>query len=274
MAQRRKTEKDYLAIAKQKVSRPATKVHFPKMLVYSRNKKGKTTFSLSGGIPQTIVLDPEKGTELMKHKNPYVWNVSRWEDVQEFWGALRTMKLSPKELGQGPEKEPFKFVSCDGLTRLNKFALRYVRHLEETRDVDRIPGLTKRQDYFKSNELMADFINNLFSLRMGVIFTAQERIITDGNGDDDLEQDDAARYYVPDIPAGVRATVNQVVDVIARLYVVTVETKAGPKKQRRLQIGIHDSYDTGFRSDFILPDVMKNPTVPKLVKLMETGEAV
>ena len=261
-----------MAIAKQRTHRPAKKPHFPKLLVYSRNKKGKTTFAVSAGIPQTIVLDPEEGTDLMKHKNPYVWEVKKWADVDEFWGAIRTMKLSPRELGLGPEREPFKFVSCDGLTKLNNMALKHVGRIAEERgDLDRIPGMVKRQDYFKSNELMKDFINNLHQLRMGVIFTAQERIITDGNGDDDVEQEDAAQYYVPDIPAGVRATVNQVVDVIARLYVVTVETKSGPKKQRRLQIGIHDSYDTGFRSDYILPDIMKNPTVPKLVRLMETG---
>lgn len=272
MAKRQKTESDYLAIARKKVHRPAKKVHYPNLLVYSRNKKGKTTFALSGGIPQTIVLDPEEGTDLMKHKNPYVWEVRNWSEVQEFWGALRTMKLSPRELGQGPEKEPFQFVSCDGLTKLNNMALKHVRRLQEQRDLDRIPGMTDRRDYFKSNELMKDFINDLFSLRMGVIFTAQERMITDRDDDDGSEgSEEANRYYVPDIPAGVRATVNSVVDVIGRLFVVTVDTKAGPKKQRRLQIGIHDSYDTGFRSDYVLPDMIKNPTVPKLIRLMETG---
>jgi len=88
----------------------------------------------------------------------------------------------------------------------------------------------------------------------------------------DHDEDEETTFFVPDLPAGVRGTINSVVDVIGRLYVVTVETKAGPKKQRRLHIGPHERYDTGYRSDYVLPDLMKNPTIPKLVKLMHTGE--
>ena len=43
--------------------------------------------------------------------------------------------------------------------------------------------------------------------------------------------------------------------------------------QRRLYIGLHERYDTGFRSDFKLPDLIQNPTLPKLVNLMLTGKA-
>ena len=38
--------------------------------IYSRNKKGKTTFGISAGIENTLVLDPEHGTDEMKAKNP------------------------------------------------------------------------------------------------------------------------------------------------------------------------------------------------------------
>lgn len=261
-------QKDYIAIARKRVHRPATMKHYPKLLVYSRNKKGKTTFALSAGVAKTIVLDPEKGTATMKRRNPYVWPVTRWDDVQEFWGAIRTGELSPKVLGQGPEEDPFEYVSCDGLTRLNNMALKYIGRIAEERDLDRRPGMVDRRDYNKSGELMKDFINNLHSLKMGVVFTAQERMITQNSGDDDEDSEDLEAYFVPDLPAGVRSNINSVVDVIARLYVVTVDGK----KERRLQIGVHDRYDTGYRSDFILPDVLKNPSVPKLVDLMIKGK--
>lgn len=262
---------DYLALARKRVHRPSKIVHYPKVLIYSRNKKGKTTFSLSAGIDRTLVLDPEKGTDTMKTKDPHVWPVSRWEDIQEFWGAVRTMELSPHVLGTGSSKVPFSIISCDGLTKLNNMALKFIGKIAEQRDLDRRPGLVDRRDYNKSGELMKDFINNLHSLKMGVIFTSQERMITGSQGDDDEDQEDVEAFFVPDLPAGVRGSINSVVDVIARLYVVDVETKAGTRKQRRLQIGVHERYDTGYRSDFVLPDMMKNPTYPKLVSLMLSG---
>lgn len=265
-----KTETDYLKIAKQRARRPSQQKHHPKFLIYARNKKGKTTFSLSAGVDQTLVLDPEQGTDAMVSKDPHVWPVTKWEDVQEFWGAVRTMKLSPYELGTGKSKEPFSWISADGLTKLNNMALKWVGRQAELRDLDRRPGMVDRRDYNKSGELMKDFINNLHSLKMGVVFTAQERMTTLDSGDHD--DDEETTFFVPDLPAGVRGTINSVVDVIGRLYVVTIETKKGSMKQRRLQIGPHERYDTGYRSDYLLPDVMKNPNIPKLVKLMHTGE--
>ena len=152
-------EKDYIAIAKKKVRRPAEVDSFRKILVYGRNKKGKTTFSLSAGVEKTIVLDPEYGTDTMKSKNPYVLPIEKWEDVQEYYGALRTGRLCPKDLG-GTSDEPFSWVSVDGLTRINNMALKYVMKVAEERDLDRRPGLVTRQDYGKSGELMKQMLNN------------------------------------------------------------------------------------------------------------------
>ena len=270
----RKTDKDYLAIARQRVSRPAEQDDHPKVLVYSRNKKGKTTFSLSGGVENTICLDPEKGTAGMKRRNPYVWPISKWEDTQEFWGAIRTGELSPYALGKGKSKEPFTIVSCDGLTKINNMALKYIGKVQEQRDLDRRPGITDRRDFLKSGELMKDFINNLFSLPMEVVFTAQERMITASGADDDEDVEEQEAFYVPDLPAGVRGTINSVVDVIGRLYVVRVDhPKKGEIKQRRLQVGIHERYDTGYRSEYVLPDIIKNPTLPKLFAAIREGKA-
>lgn len=268
-------EKDYVAIARKKVRRPADVDSFRKFLVYGRNKKGKTTFSLSAGVETTIVLDPEYGTDTMKSKNPYVLPVEKWEDMQEYYGALRTGTLSPKTLGQGDSDEPFTWVSVDGLTRINNMALKYVMKVAEERDLDRRPGLVTRQDYGKSGELMKQMLNNFHMLRMNVCYTAQERMMSGGSGDDD-ESDDQA-YYVPDLPNAVRGAANALVEVIARIYTSRVEVplKGGGTKEkieRRLQIGLHEKYDTGYRSDFVLPDMMKNPTIPKLTSLMLTGE--
>lgn len=265
--------KDYLKIAKARVHRPANVEPTFKLLVYSRNKKGKTTFATSAGIENTLVIDPEHGTDKMVSKNPYVWEVHRWEDMQEVWGAIRTMQLSPKLLGQGKSEEPFRWVAIDGLTKINNMALRYVMKVQEEKDLDRRPGMVDRRDYGKSGELMKDMINNFLNLRLNVVFTAQERMMTTDSGDHD--DDEETTFFVPDLPNAVRGAINSVVDVIGRLYVVRVDIKGKTKPQRRLQIGVHERYDTGFRSDYgdNLPEMIKYPTIPKLTKLLLTGQS-
>ena len=270
----RAREKDYLAIAKKKASRPSLVKSYRKVLVYGRNKKGKSTFGISNGVDNTLVLDPEQGTDLMLKKDPYRIGIEQWEDLHDAWGALRTYKLSPKILGLGKSTEPFNTVSLDGCTKFNNMALKYVRRLQEERDLDRIPGMTDRRDYSKSGELMKDMINNFLKLKMNVIFTAQERMMTLASADDDDDSEEVSEYYVPDLPAAVRGALNSVVDVIGRIYVVRTEIKGKEKAQRRLQIGHHPLYDTGYRSDFVLPDMIRNPTFPRLVNLIETGELV
>jgi hypothetical protein len=262
--------RDYLAVAKKKIRRASDVDPTFKFLVYSKNKRGKTRFAVSGGIEQTLVLDPEKGTDKMRKLNPYVWPITKWEDMQDAWGAIRTLELSPKMFG-GQSEEPFKYVAVDGLTKINNMALRYIMRVEEERNLDRRPGILDRRDYNKSGELMKDMINNFLNLELGVIFTAQERVTSLDSGDN--EEDEETTFFVPDLPNGVRGAINSVVDVIGRLYVVRVDVKGKTKAQRRLHIGYNERYDTGFRSDYgdTLPDHIKYPTVPKLTELLLTG---
>jgi AAA domain len=264
------TERDYIRIAQERVYRPQQVEDFWKILAYSRNKKGKTTFSLSAGVENTLLIDPEFGPDKMKRQNPYVFPVRRWEDMQDAWGAVRTMKLCPAMFG-GESKVPFTWIAVDGTTKLNNMALRYIGQVQEERDLDRRPGIIDRRDYNKSGELMKDMINNFLNLRMNVVFTAQERMMAMDVGDSD--EDDETTFFVPDLPNGVRGALNSVVDVIGRLYVVRVDVKGEEKLQRRMQIGVHERYDTGFRSDYgeELPSMIRYPTIPKLTRLLATG---
>lgn len=247
------TRKDYSKVA-ARIQRPKDREKLPRILAYGRNKKGKTTFGTSAGVENTIVLDPEMGTDEMRKRNPYVLHVSKWEDMDDYWGFLRTMD------------HQFTWVLVDGLTKINNMALRYVGSQEEIKNLDRKPGLVDRRDYNKSGELMKQMLNNFHALPMGVVFTAQERMLSLDSGDSD--EDDESTYFVPDLPAGVRGAVNSIVDVIGRIYTVRVEIKGEQKTQRRLQIGPHERYDTGYRSDFSPPDMIKNPTIPKLISTL------
>lgn len=248
-------------IAKKRITKPSTIQRYPKVLVYARNKKGKTTFGISGGVDRTLVLDPEHGTDEMRTKDPNVWHIERWEDLDDAFNFLR----------YGTHN--YQWVVVDGMSKLANMALKYVMKLQEEKSLDRIPGLVQQRDYGKSGELMKDLITRFHNLPMGVIFTAQERMekAFDSEEDEDLAagDDDESAMFVPDLPKGVRSALNAVVDVIGRLYVVRdLETN---KPQRRLWIGESLKYDTGYRSDFELPDSLPNPTIPRLVRLIRTG---
>lgn len=266
-------EKDYLALARKRGTRASKLKSYRRILVYGRNKKGKSRLGVSPGIENVLVADPEQGVTSMKALDPFVWPIEKWTDVQELYGALRTGKLSPNHLSQGESSTPFSWVSVDGLTRLNNMALNHVRKTAEERDLDRQPGLIQQRDYGKSGELVCQMLTQFHTLPMHVYYTAQERLLTTGGSfDDDDDAEDSELYLVPDLPNKVRGMVNSLAEVIGRIYVVTIERKGVEVTERRLQIGINNRYDTGYRSDFKLPDTLRRPTLPKLVKLMEEGE--
>jgi hypothetical protein len=254
--------KDYSAIAKKKIHRPSQIQRLPKFHIYAGHKKGKTTFGMSAGVDKTLILDPENGTDPFKTKDPHVWPVNKWEDVDDFYQYAKS------------GDHPYEWFTVDGLSKLSSMALRYVMKVAEERNLDRQPGMVDRRDYGKSGELMRQMLTNFHNLPYGVVFTSHERMI---EGDFDADEDDedsesSSAMYVPDLPKGVRGMVNSLVDVIGRLYVVKVEIKEVEKKQRRLWIGESVKYDTGYRSDYApLPDMLKAPTIPKLMRLIETG---
>lgn len=263
-------EKDYLAIARRHITTPSQVKQRPRLLVYSRNKKGKTRFGMTA--EDVLMVDPESGTDAYTTRNPDVWHVTSWNMLQDVIGALRTNELTSPVTGR-----PYKWVDFDGMTRINKLALKYVKKLREEAVLETVPGLVDRRDYFKSSELMNELIMQIHALPQGVIFSCQERVMTidpDEGADETLE---ASTFYVPDLPAAPRGAINSVVWVIGRLYVATASFKNRKgevieKPQRRLWVGDHPQYDTGYRSEFELPKFIKEPTVPKLMELLSSGQ--
>lgn len=254
--------KDYEAIARKRIVRPAEQERLPRILVYGRFKKGKTTFALSAGVEETLIADPEIGTGYMEGLNPHVWPITRWEDLEELYGYLR--------LGN----HPYKWVCLDGLSRFSDMALDYTMNIREERQIDAKPGMVQLKDWGQAGKLMKTMVVNFFNLsNMGVIYTAQERTMDtiDSEADDEADADQSMAF-IPDLPKGVRGTVNSLVDVIGRIYVVKVEIKGVEKRQRRLWLGDHPMYDTGARSEFVLPDYLKNPTIPRLMQLLREGK--
>lgn len=257
--------KDYSALAKKMIHRPASSKRHPRILVYARNKKGKTTFCTTPGQDNVLILDPEDGTEGMVKRNPHVWKIRQWEDLDDAYHFLR----------EG--KHEYTWVAVDGLTRFSNMSLRWVMRQSEERDIARQPGMVQQRDYGKSGEKFKDMLWNFHSLPMGVIYTAQERVIEvqENPEEDDEDAEISQVLYVPDLPKGARSAVNSIVDVIGRLYTVKLDhpREEGVKViQRRLWVEPHVAYDTGYRSDFKLPPYIKGPTIPKLLQLLREGK--
>jgi len=259
-------QKDYSKIAAEKITRPSQMKIMPKFLIYGRNKKGKTTFGISAGVDQTLVLDPELGTSQMLDKDPNVWPITQWEDIDDAYMYLRS------------GKHPYKWVCVDGLTKMSNMALNYVMRVEEEKSLARQPGMVQQRDYGKAGELVKAMLNNFYNLHtIGVIFTAQERMIEGVDSEEDEDAEEAPAMYVPDLPKGARAAANSIVDVIARIYTVKImdeDPEKPAKTQRRLWLADSNKYDTGYRSDYSLPPMLKMPTVPKLVRLIQEGRAL
>lgn len=267
------TRKNYAAIAKSKIRRPSQVTRPPRILVYGRNKKGKTTFCTTPGKGKVLVIDPESGTDAMKQADPDVWPLETWEEMDDVLKFLKT----------GQHK--YQWVAVDGMTKIANMALKWVMNIAEQTDLDRRPGMVQLKDYGKAGEILKTMIHEFRTLPIGVVFTAQERMMDAlPSGDDDEDADEAAVAYVPDMPKGARAELNSAVDVIGRLYVVRVTKKfrdRATKKviekevlQRRLWLEPNAMYDTGYRSEYAnrLPQYLTDPTVPRLVQLVNEGK--
>ncbi|QZD97753.1 RecA-like DNA recombinase [Gordonia phage Pons] len=257
---RASTSKDYAAIAKAKIHKPSdpqARRRWPNIFVYGRNKKGKTRFCTTA--PKVLILDPstEDGTKEFTKANPDVWTIEQWSDFNEVYRYIRT------------GDHDYDYIAFDGLTRFCNMALHFVRETSEEHDLSRQPGMVQQRDYGKANEIMKAMLHNFQNLPCGKIYTAQERMIEAGDGEEDEDAESTMVQYVADLPKGIRSTVNGLVDVIGRIYVVKDDED---KIVRRLWLESSAVYDTGYRSEYVLPQYLSNPTVPRLIRAVKTGD--
>jgi AAA domain len=267
---------DYEALAARRITRPADMDVPHRIFVYGAKKRGKTRFASSAGQGSVLIMDPEVGTARMKRINPYVWPIAGWQDVidQTEW-AKRHL-----------DKSDYRWLSYDGMDKIFYFALYCVANIKPSDSISTKQKIIKIQHYGTAADMVKEWLDSLNSLNAGIIITAQEKneeIKGAVEEDDDVETRDYRK--IPNMPAQARSNCLAWADVIGRLYVVkgTVERKVRDREgnvsvieqegiKRRLWIHPHESYETGFRSEYgQLPPFLEDPTVPRLVKLLETG---
>ena len=132
--------KDYAAIARARIHRPATHDRMPRLLVFSRPKKGKTRFCASA--PDVLILDPEDGTKEEKALNPAVWPVNEWSDVVEAYHFVKGT-------------DEYKWVALDSFFKIYTQLLHYLmRQKSGEVDLEKVPQSVQIQSYGRANEMV------------------------------------------------------------------------------------------------------------------------
>jgi hypothetical protein len=271
MAKTSTAKKNYSEIARKTIRQPGDE-RAPRLLIYGRNKKGKTRFGNTA--PKVLVLDPDDQPKALRD----LWHIRKWDDMNDAFLFLRS------------GDHPYEWISMDGLTKIYQRALKWVMHQAEEANISNQPIQVGKQHYGRANQKFQDMLDNFHSLRhMGIVFTAQEKMVG-VDSMDSMEDDDEATpvtyQYIVDLPKGARSAINAIVDLTGRIYVV----RASPEepfirkfkrngevvveestRQRRLLIGPDDMYETGYRSEHVLPDFIPNPTVANVVRAMKEG---
>jgi len=221
---------------------------FVKILVYGKNKKGKTRFAATG--PECLIIDiDEEGTRSATGSGADVLEVSQFDDVGHIFWWLKA------------GNHEYETVVLDTVTALQAAAMRKVLGESEDRDPTREVATPDRRTYGRANQLVKQLLLDFRNLKMHVIFLAQERDVKDD------EDEESSTFHTVDLPPGTRATALGSVGIIGRIYLREVKVKGQkrPEWEARMLVGPHEDYDSGNRVDG-LPIIVRDPTMPKFIK--------
>ena len=238
------------------------------LLVYARNKVGKTRLCASAGeLGKTLVIDCEKGSSsIRKSKNVDVYHLTHWEEINEIYWYLRT------------QDHGYEYVCIDPVTKLGNLCMEWVLasgidpddeevSVEEQENV----ATPDMRSWGKTAALMRRTILRYSNLPgVFLIITAYER-----RRDNDEEDEDSYDFVIgPDAQPSVKGFLMGHADIIGRLYLKALDTDddtAPTKVERRILFGPHEIYDAGDRSDN-LPRVMRRPTIKKILDIVNQEE--
>src|SRR5688572_17364783 len=224
------------------------------MLVYARNKVGKTKLCASAGqLGKTLIIDCEKGSKsARKSRNVDVYRLENFSEIDEIYWYLAN------------EDHGYEYVAIDPITKLGNHCIRFILEDDAERDLTADPGVPDQRTWGKAAELMRNVILRYTELPgIFLIITAYER-----RRDSDDEDSDYDYVIGPDAQPAVKGFLMGQMDIIGRLYIKALDSDddedSGVKVERRLLFGNHEVYESGDRSDN-LPRVMRRPTMKKIM---------
>lgn len=212
---------------------------YAKVVVFGRNKTGKTVFGSSA--EKTLVIDIDEEGTRSAHSGTKVIEVRSFDEVAHVYWYLKA------------GNHDHEVVCIDTTTALHAAAIRKVLGEAEDRDPTRERATPDRRIWGRANQLHNELIMNFRNLPMHVVFLAQERVVDD-------EDTDEPALHTLSLPAGARGTVLGCVGLVGRIFLKEVKVKKGPNKGKTkwtavLLVGPHEQYDTGNRIG--LPPLIK-----------------
>lgn len=239
-----------------RVRKPSGTITYIGACIYGRIGAGKTR--LLGSMPgRGLVLDVpqvEGGTMVLEDKKESidVLPIVKWEELEEAFQLLKANVEVPGTEFRGS----YQWVALDSATALGELAKRKaIRERPEGLAAD--PHIIGLQDWGKVGQLMAEMFFKFRTLRMHVLFTAQERIRTDDNG----------TMIAPDVSPAALAAMLPSMFLVARLFVKEVPSENGAYTwQRQLNVGPSSSVYCKVRAlpSRPLPTVIAEPSLAEI----------
>lgn len=251
-----KTKTSEIAKAKKKIT-SVDEDEKLSIVVYAKNKVGKTRFACDSKL-KTLVIDfNERGTiTVRKFKNVSVYRVNNWQDVDPIYWLLRS------------GEHDFEVIVLDTVTSAAAVCMRWVLKDDADRDFNRDPKTPDQRSWGKMGEHIGDMIVKFRNLPYHIVFTAQEKeTLTE-------EEDGTSTSLVhPELSPRPRSVLLSAVSIIGRLYVAeTVDEEGNKVYERRMLIGPHEKYISGGRFEE-LKRIERKPTMGKFLKKIFGDEA-
>jgi hypothetical protein len=142
-------------------------------LLYGHSGAGKTV--IAGKLPgKVLILANEQGTISAKRQGSKakVWLIRRWEDLVQAYEWLAN------------NDHPFDWVVIDTVTEMQYKCIRWIMRMVVAANPQRDEHIPAQGDHFKWQLAMKQMITDFNELPVNILWTAQEMVREDPEGED------------------------------------------------------------------------------------------
>lgn len=227
-------------------------------LLYGHSGSGKTV--IAGKLPgQVLILANEQGTISAKRQGSKakVWLIRRWEDLVEAYEYLAN------------NDHPFDWVVIDTVTEMQYKCIRWIMRLVVATNPQRDPHIPAQGDHFKWQLAMKQMMTDFNELPVNVLWTAQEMVREDPEGEDIILPLIEGKDYQ------IAAWACAQMDVVAHLALKPVKKRVGGKVEKSFirRMTCNESPPIFAKDRFnVLGRVVDNPDIAELVQRIKDTE--
>jgi len=243
-------------------------------VLYGKAGTGKTT--ILGTYPHVLHLDiREEGKKVLKKiKGIKSANIDNWDDLVSMYWYLKK------------ESHKFETVGIDTAGQAQLLAVEKVMKKNNKKGRPGDWGSMSQKMWGEVASMCKELFLNFRDLKkegINVVFIAHDRVFkANEEEDDEGNVSRIAPHMGPALSPSIVSTLNASVDIVGEAFIgeefkIVKHKKTRKRKEIRkieyyLRIGPNSSYITKVRrpkSKTKLPDMIKNPSYKKLVKIME-----